>query len=182
MYRTHILQILSKLFSSTLFFSRVTYSPTSHEFFRYAKSVITSVDKSGTALRRENFEQIRWKHWRASLDHSRVPKIDEKDLEEQFVRGSGPGGQATAKTNNAVVLKHKPTGIVVKCHETRSQWENKKRAREILINKLDVMINGELSLEAQERAVMAKKSAKRARKNEKMRNLKAAFKEREGID
>lgn len=40
--------------------------------------------------------------------------LEEDELEEQFVRGSGPGGQATNKTSNCVVLKHNPSGIVVK--------------------------------------------------------------------
>lgn len=43
-----------------------------------------------------------------------LPVLNEDDLEEQFVRGSGPGGQATNKTSNCVVLKHVPSGIVVK--------------------------------------------------------------------
>lgn len=43
-----------------------------------------------------------------------LPEVKEEDLEEQFVRGSGPGGQATNKTSNCAVLKHVPTGIVVK--------------------------------------------------------------------
>lgn len=41
-------------------------------------------------------------------------ELSEAELEEQFVRGDGPGGQATNKTNNCVVLKHIPSGIVVK--------------------------------------------------------------------
>lgn len=41
-------------------------------------------------------------------------ELTEAELEEQFVRGDGPGGQATNKTNNCVVLKHVPSGIVVK--------------------------------------------------------------------
>lgn len=45
------------------------------------------------------------------LDFSRVPVLVESDLEEKFVRGNGPGGQAVAKTSNCVVLQHKPTGI-----------------------------------------------------------------------
>ncbi|XP_043269344.1 mitochondrial translation release factor in rescue [Venturia canescens] len=118
----------------------------------------------------------------SKLDYSKVPKLDEKDLVEQFVRGDGPGGQATAKTNNAVVLKHVPTGIVVKCHETRSLWDNKQKAREILITKLDNMMNGKDSVENQKRRLLAKKSASMLRKKEKMAALKAAFKEREGID
>lgn len=40
--------------------------------------------------------------------------MNEKDLIEDFMRGSGPGGQSVAKTNNCVQLKHIPTGIVVK--------------------------------------------------------------------
>lgn len=43
-----------------------------------------------------------------------LPVLSEDELEEQFVRGSGPGGQATNKTSNCVVLRHIPTGIVVK--------------------------------------------------------------------
>lgn len=40
--------------------------------------------------------------------------LTEAELKEQFVRGDGPGGQATNKTSNCVVLKHVPSGIVVK--------------------------------------------------------------------
>lgn len=43
-----------------------------------------------------------------------LPVLNEDELEEQFVRGTGPGGQATNKTSNCVVLKHIPTGTVVK--------------------------------------------------------------------
>lgn len=42
------------------------------------------------------------------------PVLNEDELQEQFVRGSGPGGQATNKTSNCVVLKHIPSGTVVK--------------------------------------------------------------------
>uniref|UniRef100_A0A6V7LLT6 Prokaryotic-type class I peptide chain release factors domain-containing protein n=1 Tax=Bracon brevicornis TaxID=1563983 RepID=A0A6V7LLT6_9HYME len=126
--------------------------------------------------------QIRSKSFKKWLDYSRVPKLDENDLEEQYVRGSGPGGQATNKTNNAVVLKHKPTGIVVKCHHTRSLWDNKKKAREILITKLDNLINGELSIENQENKLKAKLSIDRKRKRNKILDLKKEFMEREGLD
>lgn len=50
---------------------------------------------------------VRHKH---TIDYSKVPQLVETDLEEQFVRGAGPGGQATNKTSNCVVLKHIPTG------------------------------------------------------------------------
>lgn len=41
-------------------------------------------------------------------------ELKEEELEEAFVRGSGPGGQSVNQTANCVVLKHKPSGIVVK--------------------------------------------------------------------
>ena len=46
-------------------------------------------------------------------DH-KFPELRPEDLEEEFVRGSGPGGQSVNKTSNCVVLKHVPTGTVVK--------------------------------------------------------------------
>ncbi|XP_046734298.1 mitochondrial translation release factor in rescue [Diprion similis] len=116
------------------------------------------------------------------LDYTNVPKIDEADIEIQFVRGSGPGGQATNKTNNAVLMKHKPTGLVVKCHQSRSVWENKKTAFELLTMKLDTLMNGKNSIEEQIKAIQAKKSTAQARKKRKLDELKAAFKEREGLD
>ncbi|KAL0979380.1 hypothetical protein UPYG_G00184320 [Umbra pygmaea] len=74
-----------------------------------------------------------------------LPVLNEDELEEQFVRGSGPGGQATNKTSNCVVLKHIPTGVVVKCHQTRSVDTNRKIARQILREKLEVTYKGEES-------------------------------------
>lgn len=44
------------------------------------------------------------------IDKSRVPEIAEKDLEEKFIRGWGPGGQSINKTSSAVYLKHLPSG------------------------------------------------------------------------
>ncbi len=42
------------------------------------------------------------------------PPLDENELEERLTRGHGPGGQSVNKSSNCVVLKHIPTGIVVK--------------------------------------------------------------------
>lgn len=55
--------------------------------------------------------QTRLKH--SDIDPA-LPQLKEEDLEETHVRGTGPGGQSVNKTTNCVVLKHKPTGIVVK--------------------------------------------------------------------
>ena len=45
-----------------------------------------------------------------------LPTFDESDLVETFQRGGGPGGQSVNKSNSLVLLKHIPTGIVVKVY------------------------------------------------------------------
>jgi hypothetical protein len=42
--------------------------------------------------------------------YKRLPSIDEKDIEEKAIKGSGPGGQAINKTHNCCQIKHIPTG------------------------------------------------------------------------
>ncbi|XP_053726055.1 mitochondrial translation release factor in rescue [Synchiropus splendidus] len=95
----------------------------------------------------------------------KLPLLNEDDLEEQFVRGSGPGGQATNKTSNCVVLKHIPSGVVVKCHQTRSVDQNRKRAREIMQEKLDIFYKGE------ESEILLRKKESVVRKQEKRRKV-----------
>nr|CAH7721231.1 unnamed protein product [Callosobruchus chinensis] len=116
-----------------------------------------------------------------TIDYSLVPKLLDKDLEETYVRGWGPGGSNVSKTANCVVLRHLPTGIIVKCHETRYLVQNRKLARANLITKLDNLINGEQSVEAQIKALEKRKSASRAEKSEKKRKLKEMWKSKEGI-
>jgi peptide chain release factor len=50
------------------------------------------------------------------------------DVEERFIRGSGPGGQKINKTSSTVWLRHRPTGIEVRCQDERSQAANRERA------------------------------------------------------
>ncbi|XP_045441503.1 mitochondrial translation release factor in rescue [Pipistrellus kuhlii] len=102
--------------------------------------------------------------------------LEESDLEEQFVKGHGPGGQATNKTSNCVVLKHVPSGLVVKCHQTRSVEQNRKLARKILQEKVDSFYHGEESLASRERRAAEKKKQERKKRAketlEKKRQLK----------
>ena len=73
------------------------------------------------------------------LSHSRNTTIPESDLIEKFVKGRGPGGQAINKTNSSVSLIHIPTGIRIQSQPTRSREENRKIARKILGERLDLM-------------------------------------------
>jgi protein subunit release factor A len=122
---------------------------------------------------------IRCKH---TIDYSRVPKLVESELEEQHVRGSGPGGQATNKTSNCVVLKHVPTGVIVKCHETRSLDQNRKKAREHLVTRLDNLLNGDQSVDAQIKAIESRKKLVKDKKREKLNMLKVEWKKRENLE
>ena len=72
-------------------------------------------------------------------------KVNEGDLEEKFVKGFGPGGQKTNKSNNCVILKHVPTGEVVRCHDAREQATNRSIARKILYERLDLFVNPDSS-------------------------------------
>ncbi|XP_055627445.1 mitochondrial translation release factor in rescue [Toxorhynchites rutilus septentrionalis] len=118
-------------------------------------------------------------HFKYTIDTSKVPSLREEDLEETFVRGSGPGGQSVAKTNNKVVLTHKPTGMVIQCHSSRSLFKNREEARRLLIAKLDVLENGEQSVEAQQQRIEQKKHSEASRRKMKRQELKKQWRERE---
>ncbi|MFT7805107.1 putative peptide chain release factor C12orf65 homolog, mitochondrial [Arapaima gigas] len=110
-------------------------------------------------------------------DNLHLDDLNEEELEEQFVRGTGPGGQATNKTSNCVVLKHIPSGIVVKCHQTRSMETNRKRAREIMKEKLDIFYKGDDSdVLRKKKESEWKKVEKRKKANETLEK-KRLFKE-----
>ncbi|KAI8900324.1 RF-1 domain-containing protein [Globomyces pollinis-pini] len=69
----------------------------------------------------------------------------DQDLEEKFVKGSGPGGQKINKCRHCVQLKHIPTGIRVETQRFRELANNRKEARKLLKLKLDQLYNGKES-------------------------------------
>ena len=95
--------------------------------------------------------------------------VREEDLEERFIRSSGPGGQNVNKVATCVVLRHRPSGLEVRCQRERSQALNRFLARRALLARLEAQRLGELSAEAQRIAKIRRQKRKRSKRaKEKM--------------
>ena len=81
-------------------------------------------------------------------------QLDPDDVEIDIFRSSGAGGQHINKTDSAIRLTHKPTGIVVTCQDQRSQLKNKEKAFKVLYSRLY-----ELEVQAKEAAVSGERRA-----------------------
>lgn len=86
--------------------------------------------------------------------------VYEEDLEESFILGSGPGGQKTNKTSSVVRLSHEPSGLMVRCGETRSRETNRWLARRML---------AELILEREHKRKSAARQAREKIRRQKRR-------------
>ena len=91
-------------------------------------------------------------------------QIQEQDLEERYVRSSGPGGQHVNKNATCVVLHHRPTGLQVKCQESRSQLLNRFYARRRLCELMEERTLGTISPEAKRLAKIKKQKDRRRRR------------------
>lgn len=112
--------------------------------------------------------------------------LNEDDIQEAFLKGSGPGGQKIVcqtllrphppidttdvsqsyqnKTHCAVQLKHLPTGTVVKSQATRSRAQNRKIARTLLAEKIEAAEKGPESRTALKAEIKRKKKATKTKK------------------
>ena len=106
---------------------------------------------------------------RALLDRMRALGVREEDLDEQFVRSRGHGGQNVNKVSTCVVLRHGPSGIVVRCQQERSQALNRFLARRELLDRLEARARGVVAAAAAERARIRRQKRRRSRRaKEKM--------------
>lgn len=93
--------------------------------------------------------------------------IQEADIEESFVRSSGHGGQNVNKVATCVMLLHRPTGVQVKCQDTRQQGMNRFLARKLLLDKLEAQKQAKAAAERSriEKLRRQKRGRSRAAKN-----------------
>src|ERR1700710_811258 len=90
--------------------------------------------------------------------------VRESDIEESFVRSGGHGGQNVNKTSTCVMLVHRPTGLQVKCQETRQQGLNRFIARRLLLDKIEQKQKGFVAAQRDEIERIRRQKRKRSRR------------------
>lgn len=98
--------------------------------------------------------------WNKLIELMATMQIQQAELIEKFIIGNGNGGQRLHKRATAVYLKHIPTGLEIKCQDSRSREDNRYFARVRLCEKLHATVSDEKS-EEQLRIEKLKKQKKR---------------------
>lgn len=106
--------------------------------------------------------------WEKLTERMAKLHITDADLVEKFIPGSGKGGQKLQKTSSTVYLKHLPSGIEIKCQDTRSRDDNRYFARERLCEKFHSIVSDEKTKE-QLRVEKLKRQKKRRSRRSKQK-------------
>jgi protein subunit release factor B len=102
--------------------------------------------------------------WEKLYERMTALGIREEELSENFIRGSGAGGQKINKTSSCVQLRHAPSGIEIKCQSSRLQGSNRFFARRDLCDKLEEQILGIKSRKQQEQEKVRRQKRRRSRR------------------
>jgi len=108
---------------------------------------------------------------KALLDRMLELNVKEDDLEERFIRSSGPGGQKVNKTSSCVFLRHIPTDITVKYQKERSQSLNRFFSRRTLLDQIELKQRG--YIKENKKRIEKIKSQKRKKKKRTKEKLSA---------
>lgn len=98
------------------------------------------------------------------LEKARGLGVLPEHVEEAFIRGSGKGGQKINKTSSCVWLRHRPSGVEVRCQKYREQSKNRVAAYKLLIDKIEEKVKGVESKFARARFKLKKQKARRSRR------------------
>jgi protein subunit release factor B len=98
--------------------------------------------------------------------------IKQEEIEQNFVLSSGHGGQNVNKTSTCVYLKHLPTGLEVKCSDSRSQHLNRFLALRRLADKIEERMRGRQS-EIQQRIEKIRRQKRKRSKRAKEKMLRS---------
>ena len=85
------------------------------------------------------------------------------DVEESFVRSGGHGGQNVNKVSTCVMLVHRPTGVQVKCQETRQQGLNRFIAWHLLLDKIEAQRQAKIKAERDRMEKLRRQKRKRSK-------------------
>ncbi len=108
--------------------------------------------------------------WRKLLLNMEKLQIHEAELIEKFIVGSGKGGQKLHKTASTVYIKHIPSGLEIKCQDSRSREDNRYFARMRLCEKVQANLNLEKTKQ-QQKIEKIKRQKKRRSRRAKQRML-----------
>lgn len=95
-----------------------------------------------------------------------------EDVDERFVRGSGPGGQKINKTSSTVWLRHRPSGVEVRCQAERSQAANREAAWTELCAKLEARARDRAAAQQEVREAERRRTRQKSR-GQKVRMIEA---------
>lgn len=102
--------------------------------------------------------------WEKLYERMAALGIREEDLTENFIRGSGSGGQKINKTSSCVQLHHALSGTEIKCQSSRLQSSNRFFARRDLCDKLEEQKLGAQSKRQQEQEKIRRQKRRRSRR------------------